>query len=487
MPFPIIIISAMLHHVLDILKNNCLLDFNRPVVLGVSGGADSLYMLYTLHEIGIPIVVAHYNHHLRKEADQEAELVQQWVTDIGLPFVFGERQTERGSNDHISEEIARQKRYEFLFHAAQDLQAQAVAVAHTADDQVETVLLHLLRGSGLTGLTGMAYYLLPNAWSREIPLIRPLLSTWRQEIDAFIRENDLSPNIDRSNFDTNLLRNRVRQELLPYLQTYNPQVKRLLWQMAEILSDEENLIDEIVERAWEDCFIVKFSDQVELNARSIRLQKINIQRRLARRAISLLIPSLRDIDFGIIERFLFFCHRSKNYLDADLGEGLHLSKQGDRVAITRGLYIPDPRMPQLETEKVIPIDAPGVVLLSPTWQLHVELVPLDDIQRKKLQENSDPFQLWLDAEELNKPLLLRARKKGDSFCPLGMNGQRIKLSDYMINLKISRTLRAKWPLLLSNTEIVWVVGKRAGHYCRISEKTKNSVHLRLERIPDIEL
>jgi len=474
----------MLHHVLKVLKFNCFVDFDQPVILGVSGGGDSLYMLHMMKETGIPLIVAHYNHHMRKEADQEAERVQRWVDDLELPFVYGEREMIGGEIDHINEETARQKRYEFLFHTAQVSQAQAVAVAHNADDQVETVLLHLLRGSGLTGLTGMAYYSLPNAWSREIPIIRPLLSTWRQDIDAYIRENELSPNVDQSNFDITIFRNRVRQELIPYLQTYSPQIKRLLWQMAGILADEEAMIEGVVNHAWEACYIQNSAQQVELDSDAIGAQEINIQRRLVRKAISLLIPSLRDIDYGIIDRFITLSGRKKNYQDADLGEGLHLSKQGNRVTITKGQSLSVADMPQLEPEKVIPIDNPGVISISPNWQLHVERVILDDYLRVALQNNSDPFQLWVDADQVAIPLFLRTRKNGDSFCPLGMDGHRMKLSDFMINEKIPRSNRENWPLIEIDGEIVWVAGCRAGHHYRVTTDTRNVLHLRLEHISD---
>ncbi len=473
----------MLHHVLKILKNRCFLDFSQPVVLGVSGGGDSLCMLYLLHEARIPLIVAHYNHHMRPEADQEALNVQCWVEDLGLPFVYGEREVRGEDVDHVSEEIARQKRYEFLFETANINKAQAVAVAHNADDQVETVLLHLLRGSGLTGLTGMAYYSLPNAWSREIPLVRPLLSTWRQEIDAFVKARNLSPNIDHSNFDVTLLRNRVRQELIPNLQTYSPQIKRRLCQMAEILTDEETMIEGVVEQAWTDCFIKNDVDLVELNAENIRSQKVNIQRRLARKAISYLIPSLRDIDYGIVDRFISLTGRDKNYRDADLGEGLHFSKNGDRVVITKGLFRFLGDMPQMTAGVVIPIEIPGMISLSPFWRLYVDKITLNDNNRQTIEGNSDPFQIWLDIDKVDLPLVLRTRKNGDTFYPYGLEGHRIKLSDFMINEKIPRSYRAKWPLVMSKNDIVWVMGHRLGHFFRVTAETRKAIHLELKYSP----
>ncbi len=471
----------MLHHVLTILKDRCFLDFDQPVVLGVSGGSDSLCMLYTMHEARIPIVVAHYNHHLRPEADQEAEQVSRWVEALGLPFVIGERRIEGENASHISEELARQKRYEFLFDVAREKKAQAVAVAHNADDQVETLLLHLLRGSGLTGLTGMAYYSLPNAWSRDIPLLRPLLATWRQEVDDFIKARNLTPNVDNSNFDITLTRNRVRRELIPYLQSYSPQIKQRLWQMADLLSDEEAMIDGVVEQAWADCFIKNESHSVDLNVDEFRSQKINIQRRLARRAIRILIPSLRDIDFGIIDRFITLTGRNKNYHNADLGEGLRLSKDWYRVTIIKGAPDLTEDAPQIDKGVVIPVEIPGMVTLSLSWRVFIERVMLSDDDRQAIENNADPTQCWLDIDNMDTPLFFRTRKNGDTFCPLGMEGHRIKLSDFMVNEKIPRLYRKNWPLLLVDGEIVWVAGRRAGHLYRVTAETREAIQMTLIR------
>lgn len=465
----------MLNHVLEILKNRCFLNFHKPIVLGVSGGSDSLCMLYLLHEAAIPVIVAHYNHHLRPEADQEARRVEQWVKELGLPFHYGERE----NSAHINEEIARQKRYEFLFKIAQQENAQAVAVAHNADDQVETILLHILRGSGLSGLKGMAFYSLPNAWSREIALVRPLLSTWRREINEFIEARNLSPNIDRSNFDVSIMRNKIRQELIPHLQTYSPQIKRLLWQMAEILYDEEMFIETYVNRAWEVCFIKKDRHQIELNADQFIKQEITIQRRLVRRAISMLIPSLRDIDFGIVDRFILFCGRKKKYLNADLGERLYFSKIDNRAIITQGeLRIPGD-FPQITEGIIIPIHIPGTVEISPRWVLECISVTLDDNNRREIESNSDPYQIWLDLEKIDNPLILRTRKRGDTFNPLGMEGHHIKLSDYMINEKIPRSFRNRWPLLAAGEDIVWVTGYRMANKFRVTKDSKRAIHVSL--------
>lgn len=463
----------MLNHVLEILKSHCFVDFHQPILLGVSGGSDSLCMLYLMHEAGIPVMVAHYNHRLRLEADREAKMVERWVEALGLPFYYAERE----ESSYINEELARQKRYEFLFKIAQQEKAQAVAVAHNADDQVETILLHLMRGSGLTGLKGMAFYSLPNAWSREIALIRPLLSTWRREIDEFIEARGLSPNIDRSNFDVSILRNRIRQELVPHLQTYSPQIKRLLCQTAELLNDEEMFIETWVDRAWKDCYIKKDRDQVELALDQFKKQAVNIQRRLVRRAISMLIPSLRDIDFGIVDRFITLSGRKKNYWNADLGEKLYFSKVDNRMIISKGELHLFGDFPRIAKGAIIPVQLPGTIKISPHWLLECHTVTLDNNSRKEIESNCNPYRIWLDLDKVDKPLVLRTRKTGDTFSPLGMEGHHIKLTDFMINEKIPCSFRDNWPLLAAGDDIVWVTGYHIANQFRVTKESKRAINI----------
>jgi tRNA(Ile)-lysidine synthase len=200
----IIIFSIVLEQFVSALKEKCLLDPGLPVLVGVSGGPDSLCMLDMLHQLGYPVIVAHLDHSLRAESAQEAEQLRQLAQSIGLTFVLERNDVDSYATSHSLsiEEAAREARYQFLFEQARQHQAQAVAVGHTANDQVETVLMHLLRGSGLPGLRGMSYRSLPNPWSKNIPLVRPLLGVWREEILAHLEQNGLVPTLDASNLDT---------------------------------------------------------------------------------------------------------------------------------------------------------------------------------------------------------------------------------------------------------------------------------------------
>lgn len=216
----------------NVLSHECELSKTTPIVVGVSGGPDSLCLLHLLHSLEYAVIAAHVNHQLRPEADQEAFYVKEFADSLGIPFYQTCVDVHQFSeNEKLSiEESARILRYRFLMEVADQQSAQALAVAHQADDQIEIVLMHVLRGSGMSGLKGMPYRGFNPAFSLEIPIIRPLLGVWRDEILEYCQVNQIKPCYDLTNEDARFFRNRIRQELVPILTTYNTQAKQHLWQ-----------------------------------------------------------------------------------------------------------------------------------------------------------------------------------------------------------------------------------------------------------------
>ncbi len=476
----IIIFSIVLEQFVSTLEEKCLLDPGLLVLAGVSGGPDSLCMLDILRQLGYRVIVAHLDHGLRAESAQEAEQLRQLVQGYGLSFVL-ERGNVRdyASNHSLSiEEAARERRYRFLFEQARRHQVQAVAVGHTANDQVETVLMHLLRGSGLPGLRGMSYRSLPNPWSKSIPLVRPLLGVWREEILAHLKRSGMQPSLDASNLDTRFYRNRLRHELIPQLEKLNPGVRQRLWQMADILSEDENVLEMVVQSAWEGCILDQGQGYTALDAVILRDQPPGLQRRLLRRAIGLLRPGLRDIDFQTIERAIHFLNCVSRSGQTDLAAGLRLELEGERLWLaTWEADLPGADWPQIEPGEQLRLEAPGKIVLSGYWRLQAESLPAGPGLFEQVRSNTDPYQAWLDQEQLVLPLWVRARQPGERFRPFGMGGHSMKLSDFMINNNLPRRARPGWPLVVSGEEIVWVPGYRMGESCAVKESTRQIVRL----------
>ncbi|MFT3892449.1 MAG: tRNA lysidine(34) synthetase TilS [Anaerolineales bacterium] len=210
----------MLDTVETILQEQCGLTKDRPIVVGVSGGPDSLCLMGVLRNAGYRLIIAHFNHKLRPDSDADANVVEQTAARLNIVSVI-ENGDVRGfaDSEKISiEEAARTLRYRFLMEQARRFRAQAVAVGHTADDQVETVLMHFLRGAGLAGLKGMTHCTVIKTFDPEVPIVRPLLDVWREETVVYCAANGLRPRHDPSNASLDFFRNRMRHLLIPALE-----------------------------------------------------------------------------------------------------------------------------------------------------------------------------------------------------------------------------------------------------------------------------
>lgn len=471
-------LSTILHH-------NCLLETIKPVIAGVSGGADSLCLLDVLHHSGFNVVVAHLDHMLRPTSGAEAQQVERCAARYNVPFVL-ERADVSGyarQQGLTIEAAARVLRYGFLFRQAEKFGAQAVAVGHHADDQVETILMHLLRGAGMAGLVGMDYRSLPNAWSSRIALVRPLLGVWRSEIDAYISERGFQPVMDESNTDAAFLRNRVRHALLPELERFNPQVRQALWRMAEVLRADQAALESLLEPVYDQCTLERGAGYLALDARALAGQPEGIQRRIIRMGLSVLRPGLDQIDFEMVERAREFLEIPTLSRQADLGDGLRLSMEGETLWLADWqANLPNQEWPQVvdKAERLLPV--PGQLNLAHGWLLKSEQLALTAQLHRQVVANDDPFQAWFDAGSLSFPLQVRPRRFGERMAPLGMGGRSIKLSDLMINLKVVKRARAAWPVVLSAGEVIWAPGLRQSHEHRVREASSDLVFLRLEKM-----
>jgi len=470
----------MLTRLEGILLDECQLEPTRKVLIGVSGGPDSLCLLDVLTQLGYPLVVAHFNHQLRPEAQLEAEQVRRFAESHGLSFVMGERDVLSFAREQrlSLEEAARVARYRFLFEQTEESGAQAVAVAHTADDQVETVLMHLLRGSGLAGLKGMSSRATPNSWSQTIPLVRPLLGIWRSEVLAYCEERGLKPLIDPSNLDRTIFRNRLRHELIPFLESYNPSVREAVWRTARVLAGEAEILEEVVQKAWWRCGAAAGPGYVSFDRQALQAEPVPVQRHLFRRAIATLRPGLRDIGFDAVERALIFLAAPARSAQIDLIAGLRLLFEPGRLWVAdRESVLPLAGLPKMPVGVELPIEVPGVLCLEEGWILFCETLSDLEAGRRQAETNLDLYQAWVSLDSLAAPMTLRTRRDGDRFQPLGMAESSMKLSDFMINVKIPRRCRHTWPLVCSRGEIVWVPGYRVGHAFRLTQSTRQAVYL----------
>ena len=475
----------MFENIEAILSHECGLVKDRPVIAGISGGPDSMCLLKILRETGYRVIVAHFNHKLRPDADADANAVEQAASRMNFASVIENGDVrEFAKTEKISiEEAARNMRYRFLMEQAHRFKAQAVAVGHTADDQVETVMMHFIRGAGLSGLKGMNYRTVIPMFDKEIPIVRPLLDTWREETVVYCAAHGLRPRYDLSNDSLDFLRNRIRNMLIPSLESYNPRFKEAVWRSARSLSGDHEILMSALDDAWKKCIVQQTADFVSFDSSALSKHPLGLQRNLIRHAIELIHPQNLDINFTTLERAARFLNDKNLRPRMDLAGGLHLLREGMLIyllADESDLFIE--RWPQMpDNSNQLSLKIPGSITLSGGWKLNCEKWNMASLAMEQTKSNDDPYQVWLDAKGVTDALELRERKSGDRFEPLGMDGHEMKISDFFINVKLPQRARDRWPLLCMGDKVIWVPGYRPAHSFRLMESTRQVLYFSMTR------
>jgi tRNA(Ile)-lysidine synthase len=488
--------NDLLKTVRNTIDHHGLLPRDGTVVVGVSGGPDSLCLLHALRalapEYGVTLHVTHLNHQLRgTDADDDAAFVAQLAADWGLPATLATRDvTAYAERERLAiEEAARQMRYGFLAEVAQQIGSETIAVAHHADDQAESVLMHIIRGSGIAGLRGMrpkldirdlrfgvanTQYPIPN-----IQLIRPLLYVTRADIEAYCAVNGLRPRFDVSNLDQTYFRNWLRHTVLPLLVQHNPGVRDVLCRTAEVAAADYDLLRADMERAWAQVAHVSPA-AITFDLAGWRALPLALKRATVRQAIHQLRQHLRNINFVHVERAVDMAERGTTGDRATLADGLMLTLAYDSFTIADESHEgPLPDWPLLEPGTQVAVNVPSICALPDSdWALETNVSPLTHA----FQENLDPWTAYLDADACSGLLALRTRLPGDRIAPQGMGGHTMKLNELMINTKTPRATRDRMPLLVCGERIVWACGLRIDEYVCVTSATRHILHLRFVRL-----
>ena len=466
-----------------------LLISGDTVVIGVSGGADSLVLLHVLRRLkgdySVRLVAGHLEHGIRGEeslgdADHVRDICQGW----GVPVTVVHRDVPAIARQRrlAIEEAARQERYRFLGDLARSVGGRTVAVAHHGDDQVETVLMHLLRGSGLAGLRGMRPLsrlddlrlgqepAVPPDAADRIRLIRPLLTVQRAAIEEYCREQGLRPRFDRSNLDTTYFRNRLRHELLPVLETYNPSVREVLRRTAEAIAGDYEVLRQRLAEVLSEVVRAESAEAISFDLEVLRALPDGLARSVLREGIHRLRWSLRNVGWVHVDEALRVVRRGQTGMAATLPGGLMLRLGYHEAVLSDVGYVGAPRGPHLVGPSR-EAASPGSTPLNEEWVLVLTEAAREALPPERAA-GPHPLIAYLDAERLSMPLVLRTRQPGDWLMPLGMGGHRQKLADMMINCKIPRQERDTTPLLVCGEDIVWVIGWRLDQRYAVGEATR---------------
>jgi len=517
-----------------------LLPEQGTIVVAVSGGADSLCLLHILHQLcGAPgkrypdlhLHVAHLNHLLRAESHADATYISQLAESWGLPVTIGAIDVPALARaEHQSlEEAARTARYRFLREVAH---GQPIAIAHHADDQVETILLHWLRGGGLTSMIGMQ--------PRQHDLIRPLLEVSHDETVAYCQQHGLIPLEDASNTDARFLRNRIRHELLPLLTSLNPGIRATLLRNADVIHVDATWIEQQVEQLWPTVVISVQEAQITLHTSSLLALPLSLQRHLLRRVTAQLCTGQSPLElrhYLLIERFIQSRSESPHphaHAHAhppgyprgvpvpwtnepgdvassmvrvplagtlagwgvaspktlDLPGHLRLTANLNNVRFDRLIEQESPPatiFSMVAEALILPI--PGRIPISGTpWLATAELVQGTQLEAARLALSredwpevwrilpSTRYSVYIDGERVGSSLQVRTRRPGDRIQPLGMVHEK-KVQDILVNQHIPRAARATIPLFFSSFHCLWVAGLHIDDRVRLTSQTQVILHL----------
>jgi tRNA(Ile)-lysidine synthase len=465
--------------VLHFIQEHHLVPSQSRLLVAVSGGPDSVCLLHILvklkKELGIRLHIANLNHQLRgAESEADAQYVSNLARRLGIPFTIEQRDV-KGYQKHkrISlEEAAREVRYTFLAQVAKAIGASQVAVGHTMDDHIETILMHLVRGTGTRGLRGLQPCTEWQFSGNNLTIIRPLLQVSREETASYCHEHELKPRIDASNLSLSPLRNRIRHQLLPLLKSYNPQVAEALLRSASIASEDLAFIDKEGIQLWDEIAQQQENTIILDKKRLLELPSA-LKRHLLRMSIEKLLGNVKDIEMRHIEEIMSALTKPAGKR-LSLPEGLTFSVEYDKYLIGKDPAALSP-FPTLEGE--FPLKLPGETI-PPGW--HIEATIIDPSVLKGIGLTDNDFTAYFDLDKIGDKLVVRSRKPGDRFQPLGM-GQPKKLNEFMIDAKIPQAWRRRIPLVCSPHHILWVVGWRIDDRVKVTPRTKQILCLKFER------
>lgn len=455
--------------VMDFIKENSMFDKGDKVIVAFSGGPDSTCLLYILNnfkeELGITIVGAHLNHCLRgEEADKDEEYAKEICDSLNIDFYSEKVDVHRISKEkNLSCEMAgREARYGFFEELMVKLNANKVALAHNANDQAETILMRIMRGTGIEGIVGIRPV-------RDKIYVRPILRLSRKKIEKYCLGNNINPRIDKSNLENVYARNKVRLELIPYMEeNFNKDIIKTLNRLSDIVKKDNEYLENISEKECKKhCEIGQ--QRVIINKAAFGEHEA-ILSRVIRSALLAVNHNLYNFEkvhiYNIIELQKHETGKSimlpQNIIVENCYGNIHIYIYVKTTEANNNQYSLNINQENFiqSLNKVVKID------VKPRLQF------------TEFKEND--CTKYFDYDKIKKPIIFRYRKDGDRFIPLGMKGNK-KIKDLFIDLKIPKAQRNTVPLICFGDDIAWVVGYRVSEKFKVSKDTKNILQIRIGR------
>ena len=463
--------KGIVDRVRDTISRYRMISERDTVLAAVSGGPDSVCMLHVLvglrDKLRFELRVAHLDHRFRgDESRADAEFVRELADGFGLPCRCEEENVPAFLLSHAmsKQDAARMIRYRFLIRVAKQEYCQRIATGHNADDQAETVLMRVIRGAGPDGLAGIPP-------KRDGIIIRPILSLWRSEIDQYLAEHDLPSRTDATNLESSCLRNRIRNELLPELERYNPSISRSLVNLSSIMTDVSAHFDRLTDLALPELIKTARLGQFALDSTELSGYDEALQRSVFRRVFGSLRPDCAPLSSRHVERMLDLVRRGEVGVGVDLPDGAQARFEHGQLAVSVGSGPAD--LPSLE------LRVPGeAVFAEAGLTVTAELLPRREVVSPPEAVAGD--EAVFDWDDLEPPLIVRGRRQGDRFRPFGMDGTK-GLKQFFIDSKVAASFRSAVPLICDDKGIMWVVGMRRSDAAPVHDSTRTVLRLRAMR------
>lgn len=444
------------------------------IIAAVSGGPDSMAMLHMLAALAqegkISVIAAHVNHGFRvEESAHELEVVQTYARRLNVPCetVILDLPSYIEETRLNSQAAAREKRYAFLHKTARKHDASRIALAHHADDQAETVLMRIIRGTGLTGLAGM----LSKRTEKNVELIRPLLRMNKSDLLRYCEAHDIPFCTDSSNKERYYFRNTIRLDILPFLSKYNPQLSQSLQRLADVAGAE----DDWMERQTVALFaqlVTKSPDECNVRCDDLSGLHVALQRRLIKLILSYLSTETEKISFDQIEtmRLAAAAHMPGSWR-MDAGASIRCTREYDRLRWHR-IHQADSDE-EIEYSYKVDREQSGLSISGSGWTFE-----FDWSTDGKLRRPASKYEACFDAARLAYPLVVRNRRPGDRIHVLGLNGSK-KVQDMFVDEKIAPPIRHRYPLLFdAEGRLLWIPGIRRSSHALTDPHTKDVLFIK---------
>lgn len=437
--------------VLQTITEHNLINEGDTLIVGASGGPDSQFLIHILNnlrsELGFDMVLAHLNHLHRKEAIDDEKLVKETAEKLGLNFYSRSRSMDDLAKELkiSSEDAGRRLRYEFFDDLASNFTNSKIAVAHNKDDQAETVLMRIIRGTGLDGLRAMDY--------KSGNIIRPILNIRKSEILSYLDTNNISYAIDHTNFENDYTRNKVRLDIIPALSEINPNVIDSLFKLSMIARDDLSILDKVVDEEFNEIAMVD-KKKIIFDKNKFENTDPAILRRILRKSVEILKGDIKNFSKENLDDFL-------NIINLDNGKVL--IKDDLSLRKSYKYYILEENKKEDKTGKEIFLEAEDQVNFD---GFYLKSSIINNGKYKKDRNIG-----YFDYDKLEFPLKIRTRLPGDRFVPLGHKSEK-KLKDFFIDQKIDKNKRDEIPLVLSNDKIIWISSLRISDPYKVTSSTQ---------------